>query len=164
MALSELYDQLADRVYEVAQAIVGDTSDAEEIVTDTFVQVWRSAGSFDPERGSIVAWVATIARSRALDRRRKRIRREHAGQGQIPAFEAPDSTQRALARVEVAKLGPVLSEMAADQRRAIELAYFGGLTHSEIAAETGAPLGTVKTRIRSGMQLLRAALTEEEAS
>ena len=105
VALSELYDQLADRVYAVAKAIVGDVSDAEEIVTDTFVQVWRSADRFNPERGSMAAWVATIARSRALDRRRKRIRREHAQECRIAAFEMPDPAQRVLARAEVAKLG-----------------------------------------------------------
>lgn len=165
-ALEALYDDLAPRVYGLACSILHDSRDAEEIVTDTFVQVWRTADAFDVTRGPIEAWVFAICRSRALDRvrsARRRMKLQDREEPRIAAFtmaEAmPNPGEAALARVEMSRnVAAVLNELPPDQRRAIELAYFGGLTHSEISRELDVPLGTVKTRIRNGMQTLRDRL------
>lgn len=165
-ALEELYDELAPRVYALARSILLDERDAEEVVSDTFVQAWRSAASFDPDRGTLGAWVIAIGRSRALDRRRSRRRREKIRdreEHRIASFTTSEGesnpSETAVSRAAVSRtVGPALAELAPEQRRAIELAYLGGLTHREISEMMGVPLGTVKTRIRSGMQALRARL------
>ncbi|MDX1395845.1 MAG: sigma-70 family RNA polymerase sigma factor [Gemmatimonadota bacterium] len=165
-ALAALYDRLAPRVYGLAVSMLGRTGDAEEVVTDTFVQVWQTAGTFDPERGEVDAWVISIARSRALDRRRRltrrgelAVRQEHRIARFTTSEPAPDPGDAALVRTEMSEtVEPALRELPPEQRTAIELAYLGGLTQSEIAGELGVPLGTVKTRIRTGMRTLRDAL------
>ena len=166
-ALGALYDRHSGPAYSLAYAIARNSADAEEAVADTFLQAWRRASSFDPGRGSVAAWLMTIARSRALDTvrargRRGRVRREvermavdGAGAASSPATDSPDMADELHAR---RLAGRLLSELSDEQRRAIELAYLGGMSHSEIAAELGEPLGTVKTRIRAGMQKLREAL------
>lgn len=165
-ALGALYDELAPSVYGLARSILRDSHDAEEIVTDTFVQVWRTAGAFDPSRGSLEAWVIAICRSRALDRLRtgrRRMKLHDREEHKIASFTtvepAPNPADTALARAEMSSsVAAALNELPPDQRRAIELAYLGGLTHSEIARDLDVPLGTVKTRIRNGMQTLRDRL------
>src|SRR2546426_1934588 len=155
-------------VYSLALAIVGERADAEEVVADSFGQAWRTAEQFDPARGSVTAWLATITRTRALDLVRARGRRARAltraalGNSEglaapiAPAGEAPD---RGVDRHEARRPGArSLAQLSEPQRRVIELAYFGGLTQTEIAAELQEPLGTVKTRIRAGMEKLRGAL------
>src|SRR5712691_12177810 len=166
-ALGELYDRHGGPVYSLALAIVGERADAEEVVADSFGQAWRTAEQFDPARGSVTAWLATITRTRALDLVRARGRRARAltraalGNSEglatpIAAGEAPDrGVERQEARRQVARS---LAELSEPQRRVIELAYFGGLTQAEIAAELKEPLGTVKTRIRAGMEKLRGSL------
>jgi RNA polymerase sigma-70 factor (ECF subfamily) len=166
-ALGSLYDRHSGSAYSLAYAVARNSADAEEAVADTFLQAWRRASSFDPRRGSVAAWLMTIARSRALDTvrargRRGRVRREvermavdGAGAAWSPATDPPDMADELHAR---RLAGRLLSELSDEQRRAIELAYLGGMSHSEIAAELGEPLGTVKTRIRTGMQKLREAL------
>ncbi len=166
-ALGELYDRHAGAMYSLALAIVGERADAEEVVTDAFGQAWRTAQQFDPARGSVGAWLATITRSRALDLVRARGRRsraltraalqDHEGlAAPIAVAAAPDrDVERQEARRLVARS---LAELSEPQRRVIELAYFGGLTHTEIAATLQEPLGTVKTRIRAGMEKLRGSL------
>lgn len=168
-ALEELYDELAPRVYGLARSILRDARDAEEVVSDTFVQAWRNAGSFDPARGSLGAWLISIARSRALDRRRTDRRRERIGdreERRIASFttseDAENPSEAAVSRATVSgTVRPALADLPAEQRRAIELAYLGGLTHREIAETLEVPLGTVKTRIRSGMQTLRDRLVRD---
>ena len=167
-ALGELYDRHAGTLYALARAIVGERADTEEVVADTFGQAWRNASQFDPARGSVTAWLATITRTRALDLVRARGRRakvlERAAQQSDAGFATPlaagDAPDRDVERKEARQLvTQSLADLPEAQRRVIELAYFGGLTHSEIAAELKEPLGTVKTRLRAGMEKLRDALT-----
>jgi RNA polymerase sigma-70 factor (ECF subfamily) len=167
-ALGILYDRYGALAFSLASAIVHDTADAEEVVAEVFSQVWRTASSFDAGRGSVVAWVSTIARTRSLDlirsqKRRARIMDEAAAmssEGSSPGLSSgvpsPDrevemSEAQVLVRRSLADLPPT-------QRHVLELAYFGGLSQSEIAEKLSEPLGTVKTRMRSGMEKLRQAL------
>lgn len=163
-ALSDLYDRHAKLVFNLAQAIVGNPQDAEEVTEDVFVQLWTSGDRFDPERGSLRAWLAVMARSRALDLVRARSRHRSAHEraassdeeGLATPLSASDSADALVLRTELrAALDRALTVLNPDQRRAIELAYFGGLTQSEIAERLAEPLGTVKTRIRDGMSRLR---------
>lgn len=163
-AMGALYDRHATLVYKLARTIVGGDADAEEVTADVFVQLWERGDTFDEDRGSFRGWLATIARTRALDHVRSGKRRHAAhvraaqkdDEGAAVAsgtIEAPDR------RAHVAKirddLDNALSDLNPDQRRAIELAYFHGLSQSEIASRLGEPLGTIKTRIRDGMGKLR---------
>jgi len=159
-ALGELYDRHGTMAYSLALAIVRERADAEEVVADAFGQVWRNAASYDPGRGSVAGWLATITRSRALDLVRARGRRvramERAAQADNDGLAPPDRRiERGEARRLVARS---LGELPEPQRRVIELAYFGGLSQTEIAAELHEPLGTVKTRIRAGLEKLRGSL------
>ena len=162
-ALGELYDRHGRPAYALAMAIVGERADAEEVVADAFGQAWRNAGQFDPSRGTVGAWLATITRTRALDLVRARGRRARAveratAMADAGVADAADrDTERAEARVLVTR---ALAALPVEQRRVIERAYFGGLTQSEIAAELKEPLGTVKTRMRAGMEKLRGSLSQ----
>ena len=167
-ALGELYDRHGGMAYSLACSIVGEPADAEEVVADTFSQVWRSAAGFDPARGSVAAWLATITRTRALDLVRSRKRRARVlddaavvtDEGErlvlAPTVESPDRGAELTETSAIVRRS--LAELPAPQRRVIELAYFGGLSQSEIAAQLAEPLGTVKTRMRAGMEKLRQAL------
>jgi RNA polymerase sigma-70 factor (ECF subfamily) len=167
-ALGELYDRHGAMAYSLALAIVRERADAEEVVADVFGQAWRSAAGYDPGRGSVAGWLATITRSRALDLVRARGRRaraiERAAQADTDGLAAPlgataDLPDRRLERGEARRLVVrSLEELPEPQRRVIELAYFGGLSQTEIAAELQEPLGTVKTRMRAGMEKLRGSL------
>jgi RNA polymerase sigma-70 factor (ECF subfamily) len=167
-ALGLLFDRYGTLAYSLASAIVPDGADAEEVVADAFAQIWRSASSFDAARGSVAAWVSTIVRTRSLDLIRSQKRRarvldraaalteEGASPGLSTGTPAPDreveaSEAAALVRQSLTSLPP-------SQREVLELAYFGGLSQSEIAERLAEPLGTVKTRMRSGMEKLRVAL------
>jgi RNA polymerase sigma-70 factor, ECF subfamily len=167
-ALGELYDRYGAMAYSLACAVVGEHADAEEVVAEAFAQVWRSATGFDPARGSVAAWIATICRTRALDlvrsrKRRARVVEEAAvvsDEGESLVF-APsiESTDRSAELTETSAIvRKSLADLPPEQRRVIELAYFGGLSQSEIADQLSQPLGTVKTRMRSGMEKLRQAL------
>lgn len=168
-ALGELYDRYGKTLYALALAIVREPADAEEVVVDAFGQAWRQAGAFDPLRGSVGAWLATIARSRALDTVRARGRRARAheraaqlsdeGLATPVAALGPDPA-RGAERGEARRLvAEALAGLPEPQRVAIELAYFEGLSQSEIAARLAEPLGTVKTRMRAGMEKLRGLLS-----
>lgn len=162
-ALRELYDRHGRAAYALACAIVGERADAEEVVVDVFGQAWRAAGQFDPARGTVGSWVATIARTRALDLVRARGRRSRVLERAAALSDdgVPEPADRDVERAEARRLVTrALTDLPAPQRRAIELAYFGGLSQSEIAAQLGEPLGTVKTRIRDGMAKLRTLLGE----
>jgi len=169
-ALGELYDRHGTTVYALARAIVGERADTEEVVADAFGQAWRTAGQFDPARGSVSAWLTTITRTRALDLVRARGRRSkvlaRAALESDAGFAAPlassDAPDRDVERQETRQLvTQSLAGLPEPQRRVIELAYFGGLSHSEIAAELKEPLGTVKTRLRAAMEKLRDALSPQ---
>jgi len=167
-ALGDLYDRYGGMAYSLACAIVSEHADAEEVVADAFAQIWRSASGFDSARGSVAAWVATITRTRALDlvrsrKRRARVLEEAAvvtDEGETlvlaPTVEAADRGAEQSETSAIVRRS--LDELPAAQRRVIELAYFGGFSQSEIAAQLSEPLGTVKTRMRTAMEKLRQAL------
>jgi RNA polymerase sigma-70 factor (ECF subfamily) len=160
-ALGELYDRHGRVAFALAYAIVGERADADEVVVDAFGQVWRTAAQFDPGRGSVAAWLATIARTRALDLVRARGRRSRMLEraAQLSEGAVSDAADRDVERAEAGRLAAhALAQLPEPQRRAIELAYFGGLSQSEIASVLREPLGTVKTRIRDGMGKLRELL------
>ena len=154
-ALGEFYDLYAGLANGLALRILRDSSDAEDVVQEAFVQVWRQAGRYDPRRGSPQAWLCTIARTRALDRLRRRVSRRE------DATEAPPATADAPQTEEALTVRKALDGLSSDQRRALELAYYEGLTQTEIARELNEPLGTIKTRIRTAMIRLREALGPE---
>lgn len=167
-ALGELYDRYGGMAFSLACAIVVEHADAEEVVADAFAQVWRSASGFDPSRGSVAAWLATIVRTRALDlvrsrKRRARVLEEAAvvtDEGEtLVLAPTPESPDRGAELTETSIIvRKSLAELPPPQRKVIELAYFGGLSQSEIATHLSEPLGTVKTRMRAGMEKLRQAL------
>jgi len=150
-----LYDRYSSIVYSIALRVLGDTGAAEDVLQEVFLQLWRNPGVFDSSRGNMAAWLAVIARNRAIDSLRKR--RPEADIADVVVSVEPDlagDTERARA---MEKIRSVLGDMPAAQRSALEMAYFEGLTHTEISARTGEPLGTVKTRIRAGLLSLRKA-------
>jgi RNA polymerase sigma-70 factor, ECF subfamily len=151
-ALGEVYDLFAGMAYGLALRILRDATEAEDVVQEVFVQAWRQAGRYDPTRGSPEAWLCTIARTRALDRLRRRVSRREEPSEAAPSATGVPRTEEALA------VRSALQGLPEDQRRALELAYYEGLTQTEIAHRLGEPLGTIKTRIRSGMIRLREAL------
>ncbi len=154
-ALGEFYDLYAGLANGLALRILRDTSDAEDVVQEAFVQVWRQAGRYDPRRGTPQAWLCTIARTRALDRLRRRVsRREDATDAPPGATSVPQTEEAMTVR-------KALDGLSSDQRRALELAYYEGLTQTEIARALNEPLGTIKTRIRTAMIRLREALGPE---
>lgn len=153
-AMSELYDRYAKVVYAVSLRVLQDAAAAEDVLQDVFLQLWRNPDAFDASRGSLAAWLAVISRHRSIDRLRKRRPEVDIEDCVIAGGpDLRDETERALV---IEKVRVVLAEMNPDQRKVLELAFFQGLTHTEIAEKTGEPLGTIKTRIRSGLQLLRA--------
>lgn len=161
-ALGKLYDRHAARLLGLAHRILGDTGEAEEVLQETFLYAWKAASSFDPSRGSVLAWLLVAARSRSIDR--LRARKPGAGRGRddsdplerIPA--AVDVEADSAAREWESRCRAAIGTLPTEQREALDLAYFEGLTHAEIAERTGTPLGTVKTRIRLGLMKLREAM------
>jgi RNA polymerase sigma-70 factor (ECF subfamily) len=151
-ALGDLYDRYAGLAYGLALHIVRDAAEAQDVVQEAFVQVWRQAGRYDRARGSPEAWVCTITRTRALDRLRRRAARREEPSLPAPTAASASTPDEALA------VRSALRSLSQEQRQALELAYFEGLTQSEIARRLGEPLGTVKSRIRAGMMRLREAL------
>ena len=154
LALSELYDRYSTVVYGVALRILQDTGAAEDLLQEIFLQLWRKPDAFDSSRGSLTAWLAVIARHRSIDRLRKRRPETDIEDCVIAGGADPrDETERSMV---IEKVRVVMNEMSTDQRTAMEMAFFQGMTHTEIAEKTGEPLGTIKTRIRSGLQQLRS--------
>jgi RNA polymerase sigma-70 factor (ECF subfamily) len=157
-ALAVLYDRHAPRVLGLTTRILGDPDEAEDVLQEVFLHVWRNPGQFDETRGTATTWLLILARSRAIDRLRSLRRRGKDRQVPIedhPIASGEDLEQGAANAQEGAVVRRALAELPPDQRRALELAYFDGYTQSEIARMTGAPLGTVKTRLRQGMMKLR---------
>jgi len=166
-AFEALYDRYGDLVYSVCLRVVGDTYIAEDVTQDVFVRVWRRPEQFDLRRGKFVTWLLSVARNRSIDHRRSQSRRmRHEAlpsideeEDVLPSEDARDdpALQTVLAD-ECAAVRKALEVLPPEQKLAIQLAYFGGLTQQEIANKLGQPLGTVKTRIRLGMQKMRGAL------
>ncbi len=149
--LRTLYERHAGRALAIALRILHSHAEAEEVVQDSFLEVWRRAAQYDESRGSAGVWIATIARSRAIDRVRARgtAERTASAAADEPRGEADEGVlEEVEQRSARERIAAALGELPAEQRTAIELAYFEGLSQREIAARTGAPLGTVKSRIR----------------
>jgi RNA polymerase sigma-70 factor (ECF subfamily) len=161
-ALAELYDRHGRLVYSLALHILRQRADAEDIVQEVFAQVWTQAGRYDSGRGAVAAWLLTMARSRSIDRLRSRSARPEAAAPADVVENLPDLTARQdlqlLSAEQVETLRGALNELPAAQRTALELAYYEGLTHAEIADRLSEPLGTVKTRIRQAVIKLRESL------
>ena len=161
-ALSALYDRYSPVLFGMLMRVLNDRQAAEEVLQDLFLQLWRNAGQFDASRGSLPAWLIVIGRNRAISRLRGRRDREvlEEEEGDFAGtFASPQNIEDEAARNQMARtVSAAIEKLPAEQRQAVELAYFEGMTQSEIAAKTGAPLGTVKTRVRTAMQTLRQIL------
>ena len=166
-ALRALYERCAGQALAVALRLLREPRDAEEIVQEAFIEVWRRVDSYDPARGSASAWLVSIARNRAIDRLRAGqsvARMKVAMRPETDASHHPAPREEAEARQDRQRIRVALDALPTDQRQALELAYFEGCTQQEIATRTGEALGTVKTRVRLGLQKMDKLLTEEERS
>jgi len=171
-ALGALYDRYATTIHTLAYYLLGQADEAEDAVEETFWQAWREAARYDASRGAVSTWLSTIARSRALDRQRASRRRAEdpldttaatspdAGDRADAMAPAPDPQRDAESSERARDIAVALARLPAEQREVIELAYFGGLSQSEIASRTSLPLGTVKTRARLALEKLRAPLAQ----
>lgn len=155
-AMAELYDRYSAVVYPVALRVLGNAAAAEDVLQETFLQLWRDPGSFDASRGDLAPWLAVITRNRSVDGLRKR--RPQTDLSDTLVFVEPDLAGEADRARAAEKIRATLRDMPSAQRSALEMAYFEGYSHSEIAAKTGEPLGTIKTRIRAALMLLRKAI------
>ncbi len=153
--MAALYDRYSSLVYAVALRVLGDTGAAEDVLQEVFLQLWRNPAAFDSGRGNLGTWLGVITRNRAIDRLRKR--RPETDIADVAVSVEPDLAGEAERARAMEKVRNALGGMPGPQRSALEMAYFEGLTHTEIAAKTGEPLGTIKTRIRAGLQVLRKA-------
>lgn len=170
-ALGELYDRWEPRVRALALGIVGDAMTADEVVEDVFWQAWRQAGRFDAARGSATSWLTTLARSRSLDglRASRRTRDDQsidlveAGVADLALVSVSDPHRDAEGEDVAQLVRAGMSTLPAEQRSVIDLAYFEGLSQTEIAERTGQPLGTIKTRMRLALQKLRERFADLEA-
>lgn len=161
LAMTSLYDASSRVLYGLLSRILNEHALAEEVLLDVYMQVWRQADSYDEVRGSPMAWMLTIARSRAIDRlrsgRQELLLRESFEESDNARSEIDVEETAAIAEMQ-GRVRDALETLPAEQREVIELAYYGGLSHSEIALQLEQPLGTVKTRIRLGMMKLRDIL------
>ena len=154
-AMADLYDRYSGIVYGVALRVLGDTTAAEDVLQEVFLQLWRNPQAFDADRGRLPAWLAVIARNRAIDHLRKRPPEDDIEDLAVSTGVNLENTTAQ--RLAMEKVRGVLAQIPAEQRRLLEMAFFEGMTHSEIAAKTGEALGTIKTRIRTGLLALRKA-------
>jgi RNA polymerase sigma-70 factor (ECF subfamily) len=159
-ALGELYDRLGGLLFSLARRIVGNEREAEEIVQDVFVAAWRNARTFDPARASVTTWLTTMVRNKSIDRLRTSRRRLPAAPAEPGhVVEIPDEganpAQSAHQHDRQQRIAGCMEDLPPNQRQAVELAFFEGLTHPEIAVRLGETIGTVKSRIRLGLDRLR---------
>src|SRR5687767_8528030 len=162
-SLGRLYDRHASTIYGLARRIVTTVEDAEEVVQDVFGQVWRDAARYEAGRATVAGWLIMLTRARAIDRLRTRRARPDLGAGApdatvLVASREPSPEQQSISSEEAARLREALTTLPEAQRAVLELAYYEGLTHTEIAERTGVPLGTIKTRLRTAMSVLRGVL------
>lgn len=157
-AFSRLYDATAPRVHGLVLRILRDPAQSEEVTQEVFLEIWRTAPRFDPAKGAALGWVLTVAHRKAVDRVRssEASRRRDADYERGSPEPAHDSTEEIVsARLDGERVRAALSQLTEHQRLAVELAYFGGHTHAEVAERLGIPLGTAKSRIRDGLHRLR---------
>jgi RNA polymerase sigma-70 factor (ECF subfamily) len=165
-ALQDLYDRYRTMAYSIALRITADASLAEDVVQDAFLGAWRNAARYVEGRGSVKTWLLSIVHHRAIDAVRRRRPTSELPEAQAPpppALTLPDVWKEVAGNLDREAIAAALATLSVVQREAIELAYFGGLTQVEIADRTGAPLGTVKSRVRLGLLAMRAELTGEAA-
>jgi RNA polymerase sigma-70 factor, ECF subfamily len=166
-ALSQLYDRYSRMIYAVAWKSLNSVEDCEEVVLDVFAQIWKIADRFDSEKGAVEQWIFTLARSRILDRLRKfqRLNKVNEAISAGKEIEFLTTSVDPIEAVEIVErrqqVLTALSQIPPAQRQVIEMAYYQGLTHTEIAAATGLSLGTVKTRLRLGLSKLKITFESE---
>lgn len=161
-AFEQLYDRHSRTVYSLVLRILQQPSTAEEVVQDVFLLLWRNADQYDPSRGPFVPWLLTLARNRALDHLRlkseRQRRREEQADELPPVMAAPEFEKQLDEKRRAERVRTLMGELQPQQKRAIELAYFEGLSHTEIAEKLQEPLGTVKSWIRNGLLRLKEGL------
>jgi RNA polymerase sigma-70 factor (ECF subfamily) len=156
-AMSSLFDRYSKVVYSVALRVLRDPASAEDVLQEVFMQIWRNPDSFIATRGSLGGWLAVVSRNRSIDAlRRKRPTEQVDDMALASNYNLADEAER---NFMMEKARQVIQVLPVEQRKTLEMAFFDGLTHSEIAEMTGDPLGTVKTRIRSALMSLRKAFT-----
>jgi RNA polymerase sigma-70 factor, ECF subfamily len=167
-ALSRLYDRHAPLLLALARRVLGGTADAEEVLQEVFLHVWNQSGRYDPARSSVATWLVLLTRSRAIDRLRHRkvVERTHeqshlADAADLRQDASPDGPEAVLTRERRERVRRELEGLPPEQRQVLEMAFYDGLSQSEIAARAGLPLGTVKTRTLLAMKKLRNALRTE---
>jgi RNA polymerase sigma-70 factor (ECF subfamily) len=164
-ALSELYDRFSGMLMALSQRILHDPADAEEVLQETFLQVWNQAARYDSKRSSVSTWLVLITRSRSIDRLRSRQVKQRtvtaATRENRDVHTSPKGVGNVLRQERQQRLRQEMAKLPAEQRQVLELAFYSGLTQSEIAQQTGIPLGTVKTRTLLAMKKLRAVLRDE---
>lgn len=165
-ALAQLYDNYRVILFGLLVRILNSREEAEDVLQEVFLQVWRRARDFDETRGKPFTWLVTLARSRAIDRLRSLGARDRVAQASVreAGEEVSDAARDTFRSEQRALVTSALAQLPEEQKRPLVLAYFDGLTQSEIAAKLGAPLGTVKTRMRAGMIKLRELLTGKNES
>jgi RNA polymerase sigma-70 factor (ECF subfamily) len=156
-AMTELFDQYSGMVYSVALRVLKDPGQAEDVMQEIFIQVWRNPNAFVSGRGSLGAWLAVMARNRAIDLLRRR--RPTDSVDDVVLASSTDLGSEVERNRMIEKVRGVLKDLPMEQQKSVEMAFFEGMTHSEIAERTGDPLGTVKTRIRSALMTLRKAIS-----
>lgn len=168
-AFAELYDRTTDLLYSLAFRMLHSEGDAEEVLMDVYLKAWQNASSFDDSRGSVLAWLVTMTRTTAIDRiRYRRVAgrtTEPLPEGfsrQLATTETPEQTT--LLHEAQATVLAALAQLPPEQQAALELAFFSGLSHAEVAARLGLPLGTLKSRIRLGLQRLKLLLGPDAAA
>jgi RNA polymerase sigma-70 factor (ECF subfamily) len=163
-AFARLYDATSTRVFGLAVRVVRDPAQAEEVAQEAFLEIWRTAGRFDPDRGSPLSWMLTIVHRKAVDRVRSAeasTRRDRSYHQQNQPVEHDVTAEAAHASLEGHRVRTALKSLTDVQRQALELAYFGGYTHTEVASMLDLPVGTAKTRIRDGLIRLRDTMGVE---
>ena len=159
-ALAELYDRFGRIAFALAARVLRDRALAEDAVQDAFLGAWRTAAAFDPARGTVSTWLMTLVHRRAVDLVRREDRRKTEPLDEAPVASGETTDERAAVREERRRVQAALVQLPLDQREALELAYYGGLTQSELAERLGVPLGTVKSRMFAGLAKLRDLLAE----
>lgn len=162
-ALGEVYDQFSSFVLGLAQRVIGDARAAEDVSQEVFLHIWEHPEAFDPERGSLRTWLGTLAHRRAVDhvRREEARRRRAQRESSRRPTHIPDVEEMATAMVQAEKVRNALDVLPEEQRRCIQLAYFGGKTYRQVAQVLGIPEGTAKSRLRLGLRRIAEALEHE---